>query len=554
MMGDEEEFTLPSSDPTTYAEAMRSDEADQWEGSIAVEERKLEKLGTYEIVDVEDVPAEFRPIGSKFVFKTKRDKDGKITEYKSRMVANGRAQKDFKDVFAPVVRFISIRNLISLAVQHNYHVQQADINSAFPQADLPSDEIVYVKPPLGLRHLPKYDGKVLRLRKALYGLKQAGRVWNLKLHSTLVSLGYQRTRTDACVYVTNLPNSQKSYISIYVDDLLFVGPSMDEITRVKSSLSSLFGIKDLGQAEFLLGIQIVRNDSGGMWLGQPKYIKDVLARFGMTNCRPLATPLEPKVQHLASTGPVDLSLKRRYLQGVGSLMYAMLATRPDICHAVGYLSRFSSNPTLEHWTSVEHVLRYLRGTPNYGLHYSAKSPSPHAFINYTKLPHWTDNSPPTSDAQGYSDSTWADDLPTSRSTMGYVFTRSGGAISWASRLQSRVAGSSTEAEYLGLGYAGREAVFIQSQFEELGEPFSSPLLLYGDNQGANALTKEARFHDRTKHIRLSEHLARELVEGGTLQVEYIPTERMLADIMTKPLARVLFDKFRDGLGVVPMPI
>ena len=212
----------------------------------------------------------------------------------------------------------------------------------------------------------------------------------------------------------------------------------------------------------------------------------------------------------------------------------MLGTRPDLCHAVGYLSRFSSNPQPSHWTAVVHVLRYIKGTIDLGLHYKHNSLGLDAFTAYT-------------------DSDWASDEDTSKSTMGFTFLKSGAAIAWASRLQKRVTHSSTEAEYLGMNFAAKEGIHISNQLFELKEPLSGPLRLFGDNQGAIALSKEARFHSRTKHIRLNEHAARELVERKELVVEYIPTTDMVADVMTKSLTFAPFDKFRSHLGLVNIP-
>jgi hypothetical protein len=137
--------------------------------------------------------------------------------------------------------------------------------------------------------------------------------------------------------------------------------------------------------------------------------------------------------------------------------------------------------------------------------------------------------------------------------MGYVFTLSGGAISWLSKLQSRIAHSSTEAEYIGLGHAMKEGVHICEQLDELGFAVPTPMRLYGDNQGAHTLAHNPKFHERSKHILRSEHVAREYVEDGKFVVEYIPTNDMVADVMTKSLACPSFDLFRNAMGVAPIP-
>jgi hypothetical protein len=425
----------------------------------------------------------------------------------------------------------SIRTLIALATKHSYFIEQADVDSAYIQADLDPNEEVYVRFPKGLEHRPDYKGRVMKLKKALYGLKQSGRVWYNMLRTFLLGLGYKPTSTDACVYITSLLNGTLSYIAVYVDDLLFVGPSMVEIARVQSALQCRFGIKNLGPAEYILGIQIIRNESGSIGLSQRTYALDILDRFGLKDCRPLSTPMQPNLQlNKDEDAPMNPILRHRYLQLIGSLMYLMLGTRPDLCHAIGYLSRFSSNPNPFHMNAALHVLRYISGTISLGLLYNKSSP----------LSAFT----------AYSDSDWGADINTSRSTMGNVFLMSGAAICWASKLQSRIASSSTEAEYLGFNFAASEAISFIDRFIELGDPLPSPLIIFGDNQGAIALSKEPRFRSRAKHIRMSEHLARERVADNILGIEYIPTQDMVADIMTKALPTPNFVRNRNFLGLV----
>ena len=329
-------------------------------------------------------------------------------------------------------------------------------------------------------------------------------------------------------------DSARTYIAIYVDDLLFIGPSIAEIKRVKDNLQAEFGIKDLGPAEWVLGIQIVQTPQG-LWLGQTAYIDAVLSRFDMASCRPLSTPMEHNLQLFkTSNQPATPEFKRKYLQAIGSLMYAMLGTRPDLGYAVSYLARFAENPSTPHWTAIQHIFRYLAGTRSLGLFYLATTSPTNAFY-------------------AYSDSDWASCVNSSRSTMGYTFLLAGAAISWSSRLQTRVACSSTEAEYIALGHAGKEGVHLIQQLDELGVVRPTDMVMYGDNQGAIALTREPRFHDRSKHIRMAEHFAREMVQQRWFDVRYIPTGDMVADIMTKALPAPTFERLRGALGVLPIP-
>lgn len=533
LLGDEDTFSLPSSDPKSWKEALASTVADHWEQARDTEIASLEGLKCWDVVDEASLPKSTHIVGSKFVWRTKRDKRGRIHKYKARLVAQGFNQKegvDFNETFAPVAKFTSIRTLVALAAAHNLHLEQADVDSAFPQAELPDHEVIHMRVPLGMRHLPQYAGKILRLKKALYGLKQSGRAWNIKAHTSLTALGYRRSKSDSCIYF-KATGITWTYIALYVDDLLLVGPDMAEIKRVKEGLAEEYGIKDLGPAEFILGIQIMRSSDGTVTLSQKAYLEEVLKRFGMADCRPLATPMEPNLQLEQSLDEPDPDFKRKYLQGIGSVLYAMTGTRPDIGHAVSYLARFSARPTNEHWLAFIHLLRYLRGTLDYGICYKPVA---------AKL----------AGLNAYSDADWGADINTSRSTMGYVFTICGGAVSWSSTLQSRVTTSSTEAEYLALSHASKEAIYLNQLLEELGHGSPGAVTLFGDNQGANALSKDARFHKRTKHLRLTEHFVREMVHDGIITVQYIPTQEMVADVLTKALARPAFEKCRLAMGVI----
>ncbi len=405
---------------------------------------------------------------------------------------------------------MSIRTIIALAARHKLILSQADVDKAHLHGDL--EEQLYMKNPQGILD-PKYSGKVLKLSKSLYGLKQAGRVWNHRINSELCSLVYTPTQSDHCVY--HLHNSAgHHYIALYVDDLLFASACQAEVDRVKAALHSKFGIKDLGEAEFIIGIQIQRRPSGEIFLSQKAYLLDVLARFNMSGCKSASIPMEVGVQLQYFDTEADPELKRRYLQAIGSLLYATLGTRPDLAFAVNYLGRFANTPTPTHWSAIQHVIRYIKGNLDMGILYTPDDTSLNGF-------------------SGYSDSDWGADVNTSRSTMGYIFRLAGGAVSWSSKIQPRVAQSSTEAEYLALSHSSNEVTFLSQLLEELGFPSHSPTLIDGDNQGALALAKNPVFGGRLRHLRLKERAVREHIKHKEVQVEYIS--------FTKALPKPLFE-------------
>ncbi|SCZ88409.1 BZ3501_MvSof-1269-A2-R1_Chr10-2g02534 [Microbotryum saponariae] len=524
---DPAELVAPARDPPHWRAAMASPQADEWRLAARDEFDSLSRdFSAFTPIDQSLVPDDAKIIGSRFVFRTKRDQFGKIKSYKGRLVARGDSQRsgiDFDETFAPVAKFTSIRALLALSAARGYHVHQADIDKAYLHGKL--DKPLYMRVPEGIA-LP---GKVLQLHRSLYGLRQAGRIWNDEIDSTLLGLGYVATESDHCVYIKTVGDVHH-YIALYVDNLLMIGPSLPEIERTLQGLERCYGVKRLGEAEYVLGIHIRRSSDGSITLSQEQYLKDILARFGMSNAHPVATPMKSDLHLEIEINPAPFADRTRYLQAIGSLMYASTGTRPDLAYAVGYLARFSQSPSEAAWGAVKHAFRYLAGTLSHGLRYSRGDPAP---------------------VIGYSDCNWGACVLSSKSTMGYAFLYAGGAISWSSRLQSRVADSTCDAEYLALSHAGKEAIFLRQLFGELGLPSSAPTLVLGDNQGANALTKNPVFHARTRHIRLREHFVRDMVALGDIAVQYINTADMTADIFTKALARDLFARHRGRLGICP---
>jgi hypothetical protein len=205
-----------------------------------------------------------------------------------------------------------------------------------------------------------------------------------------------------------------------------------------------------------------------------------------------------------------------YREAVGSLMYLMVGTRPDIAYSVSVASRYLSNPGPKHWLGVKRIMRYLKGTIDYGLCFS--------FSEKVEL-------------VGFSDADWAGDLDSRKSTTGYVFTLSGGPVSWTSKRQNTVALSSTEAEYMAVTMTGREAVWLRTLLQQLGFTMSRPTLIHVDNQSCTALAQNPVHHQRTKHIDIQHHFVRELVSEKVIELKYVPTEENIADVFTKGLGK-----------------
>lgn len=516
------------SEPTSYKEAISSPHRVQWERAMQEELDSIKVNNTYVLVPL---PAGRQAIGCKWVYKIKRHADGSIDRFKARLVAKGYSQLygiDFTETFAPVVRYSSLRAILALAASGDYEVHQMDVKTAFLNGDL--DEDIYMEQPDGFRADGEQAHWVWKLNKSLYGLKQAGRAWNKKMDAALVELGYKPCHSDSCVYVKR-DDSGVFYILVYVDDLLLVTNDTTQLAAIKAALSKRFEMKDMGEAHFILGVQITRDRANRrLCLSQAEYVRSVLERFNMQDCNSAATPMATGVKLLKDDPADEPADNVPYASAVGALMYASLATRPDIAYAVTALCQFMSKPMNSHWLAVKRVFRYLQGTREHQLVYG-----------------W--NGGKEQPLYGYSDSDWGNDVNDRRSVTGWVYLLHDAAVNWQSCKQPTVALSSVEAEYMAATQATREAVWWRAFFTELGLPPTTATTVYSDSQGAIALGKNPEHHKRTKHIDIKHHYVREQVAAGTVTSPYISTDDMLADVLTKPLAAQRHIKLAEAMGV-----
>ena len=270
---------------------------------------------------------------------------------------------------------------------------------------------------------------VCRLKKSIYGLKQSPRCWNIALDSHLKEIGFSQSQNDPCIYYKDA-DGEIFYMGVYVDDIILPGKSESKLKEVKTDLSRKFDTKDLGKLSYFLGMKIEQNEqNGSVWIGQRAYTENLLKKVGMEDCKPVSTPVDISSKLTHATDEDDCVDQHGYQSAIGSLMYLSVSTRPDISFAVSSLARFSSKQKKEHWTAVKRLLRYLKGTTMYG-------------ILYTKGG--------ANECIGFSDADWAGDTNDRKSTSGYVFMLSGGAVSWSSKKQKCVALSTAEAEYIVL--------------------------------------------------------------------------------------------------------
>ncbi|SGY19608.1 BQ5605_C014g07700 [Microbotryum silenes-dioicae] len=509
--------------PSNYEEAMASPEADKWIAAIKAE---LDAMARHQVLIDSDLPSGARALGSKWVFTRKENAQGEVTRYKARLVAQGFAQRpgiDYNETFAPVARPSTILSLVGTAAAQGLFLEQFDFDSAFLNGTM--TEMVYMKYPKGWDR--PQTGQALRLVKSMYGTKQAPREWNAAVNSLMVERGYKRSDADSCLYVKRV-DEKFIYITLYVDDGMVASNDQEFLDSEIEAFNKVYKLKRLGPVKLFLGLEFERT-SDYIFVHQSKYIRDLVAMYGggSVSKHPVKVPMEPRSDVEHSTDPFDdVAL---YQSAVGALQYAAHRARPDIVTSVRAAASKVSAPTQADWIAVKRIIRYLQGTVDWGLKFN------HGGSTVFEL---------------YSDASWGDDMSTGKSIGAFVSILAGAAISWQSKQQSMVATSTTEAEILAASAAAKEAMWLRRLAADLELEQPKATLIWEDNQAVIAIALNPAHHGRTKHYNVHHFYIRERVTAGDIRIKYCKTGAMTADILTKPLARNLFELHREGMGMV----
>ncbi|GKA43986.1 retrotransposon protein, putative, ty1-copia subclass [Tanacetum coccineum] len=399
-------------EPSTYSEAIISTEFNKWLTAMHDEMESLDKNGTWELVKF---PEEKKPIKCKWIFKRKEGiTPSKDVRFKARLLAKGFSQIpgiDFTDVFSPVVKHSSIHTLLSIVAMHDYELEQLDVKTTFLHGELEED--IYMEQPEGFV-IPRKENLVCKLKKSLYGLKKSSRQWYKRFDTFMLSQSFKISDYDSCVYL-KFVNGSPIYLLLYVDDMLIATKDKAQIEKLKGQLSNEFDMKDLGATKKILGMEIIRErQSGKLYLSQQGYV-------------------EKRYVH-------SVMSKVPYSSAVGSLMYAMVCSRPDLSYALSVVSRYMADPGKKHGKAVQWIFRYLHGTSNVCLEFEK---SKYGLV-------------------GYVDSDYADDLDKRRSLI---------------------------VEYMVISEACKEAIWLINLFNEFSG-FTSCTTIFCDSQSAIYLTKD----------------------------------------------------------------
>ena len=522
-------FFSSLTEPQTYTQAMNSEQRNEWSKGMTDEYMSLIQNGTWELVDP---PADQQPIETKWIYKIKRLPDGSIDRFKARLVVKGFKQQfgvNFFETYAPVIRYDSIRVLLSIAAREDLEIIQTDVKTAFLHGDL--NELIYVKQPEGFD-----DGssKVCLLKRPQYGIKQAPSQWFKKMREVLLSLSFTQSNTDPCVF--HMGTKERLLIGIYVDDAIMLGRDKHRMEEVLHAIEKNFEITRK-EIEKFVGLEVSRNREQKMiTISLSHYIDDVLTRFNMQDAKTKLTPADTHEKLTADMSPTTDEEREEmkcvpYRELVGAIGFISVTVRPDISFSVAQVSQFLSNPGRKHWEACKRILRYLKHTQNEGLVLGTND----------------------EDLVALADSDFAGHPDNRKSTTGFALMLYGGCVSWVSRLQKVISLSSTESEYYAMGECVREVVWLRSLLSDLNISQSTTRVL-NDNMSALRLVQNDEFRKRSKHIEVRHHYIREKQRMKEIVVEHIPTEEQAADLLTKNLTEKKLESCKKGLGITSISL
>ena len=496
-----------------------------------------ESRGHWSVVDRSQIPPKMKTILAIWSFKRKRKPDGTIIKHKARLCAHGGMQQwgiNFWETYAPVVNWLSVRTLLILSLVLDLETRSIDFVLAFPQADLDID--VYMEIPFGFT----IDGsrrKVLKLEKNLYGLKQAAYNWYEFLKQGLERRNFRQSETDNCVFYRN-----DCIVLTYVDDCVIFSKSKkvaDDLILSLEQGNENFDFTDDGDLLTYLGISLTKENKT-LTLVQPHLIQRILSALDLTSSNPKDTPVVKPLLHKDLDG-LPRKTSWNYRQIIGMLNYLQNSTRPDLSMAVHQCARFSISPFLSHERAVHRIGKYLLGTAEFGLIFSPEiSKGLEVFVDADFAGGWTK-----------ADADSADNV---LSRTGFVIRLFGAPVLWTSRLQTEIALSTAEAEYIALSTAMRAVIPLMNMLNELQGVFGIKALIpvvscrvFEDNESAISMSTCKKFTPRTKHIALKYHHFRKFVTTGQIKILSIDTKEQMADILTKPVESKQFRYLRKKL-------
>ena len=537
-------FSANKSDPDTMYmhQAMRQPDKENFKKTMMEEINAHTNNKHWEIIKRKDVPEGVKVLPSVWAMKRKRRiSTGEVYKWKARLNLHGGKQEhgiNYWETYAATLAWPTIRFMLTQALIMGWQTRQIDFTLAYPQAEAECQ--LYMDIPKGFDMAGGNENHCLKILKNIYGQRQAGRIWSLHLKKGLQECGFRQSAVDECVFY-----KKQVIFMVYVDDAILLSPLKSEIDTTLKDLRQNFKLTDEGDIAEYLGLQILKHSNGTISLTQPQLVASILRDINFSKNTKIKTiPAAPT--HLLQRDPEGDQFDEHwdYRSVIGKLNFLEKSSRPDIAFAVHQCARFASNPKKSHADAVKQIGRYLMGTQDKGL--ILRPDAKQSFLV------WAD-----ADFVGnWNQETAMSDVTTAKSRSGYLITYAGCPISWASKMQTEVALSTTESEYISLSSALRETIPMMRLIEEFKDKFdceniiTKPTIhctLFEDNSGALELAQAPKMRPRTRHINIKYHHFREYVRRKMITIQSVRTTEQLADIFTKPLPRDLFTKFRDKI-------
>lgn len=550
-------------DPVTISEALSGPDAAEWRKAIDEEVDSLINFNVFEIVTKETALKAGKLMKSKWIFKTKRLKDGSIERRKVRLVGCGYSQIPGKhfledETYAPVMGYSSLRVLLSTAAANDMMVSNWDIASAFLQQSLGQDHVYMASPP-GVKQWEKINGEPAALKciRSLYGLRQSSYRLNQRLNSVLEAGGFVRMVADQCLYRKG-DGDDEIIVGLWCDDIVVL--THKERTDLRQDfdelLKSVFVMSPWteGEAEYLLNINIDRDWSNGtLKISQPQAIVKLAEAYGLADDRvaPLV-PMDPNLKLKRGEGDEIIpEADCKYAAMVGSLLYLSLTCRPDIATSVGVLSRFMACPTAVHVEAARRVISYAYANRDLGIVYRRDGVGNPvmAFCSQKEASKILKEMCEPDLLSSFADADLAGDISTRRSTSGVCILLNGGLVAWIARLQPTVSLSTAESECIATTDCVKLLMHLRLLLRELGRKQEKPTVVYEDNQAAVKLVEMPEQSKKAKHYQMKLQFLKDMRSEGIFRYDWISTKVQLADAMTKCLPRDSFCNFRNMMGM-----